>query len=86
MSSFEELSKWKLEADLQSDTYSIHNALMMRVAGQNQKYHWPLLIDPLGHAETWLRALAESSLKIDTLVLQTGIFISIVIVTLSSGI
>ena len=60
LSSFEELSEWKLK-NLPSDVYSIHNALIMRVCAQNRKHCWPLLVDVDNQAETWVRTLQESS-------------------------
>ena len=59
LSSFEELSIWKLK-NLPTDVYSIHNALLMRVSCKNRLHCWPLLVDPDNKAEMWVRVLQGS--------------------------
>ena len=59
LSSFEELSDWKLRS-LPTDVHSLHNALIMRVCCHNRKHCWPLLVDPNEQAELWVEALQDS--------------------------
>lgn len=65
LSSFDELSDWKLQG-LPSDLQSVHNALLMRTAGSTLLHRWPLLIDPDEQAAMWLRAVQRSQRNVIT--------------------
>ena len=72
MSSYNELSSWKLDTHLPTDTHSIHNALIMRVSCDNRKHQWPLLVDPQHQAEKLVLAVQKGENHIDTLELLSG--------------
>ncbi|XP_023931630.1 dynein heavy chain 6, axonemal-like [Lingula anatina] len=59
LSTFEELSDWKLK-NMPINMHAIHNALIMRVCCHNRKHCWPLLVDPDGQAEKWVGMLQDS--------------------------
>ena len=71
LSEFDEYSLWH-ESGLPTDICSLHNALIMRTAAQVCPQSWPLLIDPDGHAEHWLRTLQGSVHGVDPSQLETG--------------
>lgn len=60
LSSFDELSDWKLKA-VPDDVYSIHNALIMRTNCHVNPHCWPLLVDPDDQAELWIKTLQASN-------------------------
>ncbi len=72
LSSYNELSSWKLDTHLPTDTHSIHNALIMRVSCDNRKHQWPLLVDPQHQAEKLVLAVQKGENHIDTLELLSG--------------
>lgn len=53
----DELTEW-IKEGLPNDDQAVQNALIMRTCS-NDRSCWPLLIDPHGQAEKWVRALME---------------------------
>lgn len=59
LSSFDELSAWKKKG-LGLDTHSFYSALILRQAAANGRHMWPLLIDPDGQGEAWIKNIHKS--------------------------
>eukprot|EP00058_Branchiostoma_floridae_P015154 XP_002600642.1 hypothetical protein BRAFLDRAFT_102421 [Branchiostoma floridae] len=56
----EEQVMWR-QMGMPTNLTAIQNALVMRSCWQNRKRCWPLLVDPDGQAETWVRVLQETT-------------------------
>lgn len=54
----DELAVW-IKEGLSNDDQAVQNALIMRTCSDDRTLCWPLLIDPHGQAEKWVRALME---------------------------
>ena len=72
LSTYNELTGWKLNENLPSDLHSTHNALIARVTADNHRFQWPLLIDPNNQAEVWVRAITDSKGHINIQKLVAG--------------
>ncbi len=59
LSTFEERCEWK-GTEVPGDVYSLHNSLIMRVCCHVNPHSWPLLVDPDGQAEMWIKLLQNS--------------------------
>lgn len=58
----DELVEW-VNRGLPNDEHAIQNALIMRTC-HDRAYCWPLLIDPHGQAEMWVRAVVDGKCEI----------------------
>ena len=59
LSCFDEQREWTLQG-YPSDIFSVHNALISRVAVNNRPHSWPLLVDPDNQAKLWVTVLQGS--------------------------
>ena len=56
LSSYDELSEWRMK-NYPVDTRSLQNACLINMCKWNFRSLWPLLVDPDGQAELWVRNL-----------------------------